>query len=908
MAIEWNEVLGRLRLLAAVDQQLSEETQALWRSDQDASLRWIADRLQECRGVLVADEVGLGKTRLAIALAVCVASCGGRVAFLVPPGLIAQWREDELGSFLKQFNALPPECRPSGLEQSLSPACVELKTYRDLFLSEDGNPIFPVSRRAPFVFVSHRFGVPLRLGKNSDDERWGLPFALKGQMFDGRSVKGAKKLALSSGQEAAIDWLHDHLPPIFRQALEHADLGRVNGTSLKTQENERLFQHLIGELIGDVDLIVIDEAHKNRLGSEAVDTESGKKNRKMQEALSSRMSACLNHILLRPGASTLRAKRLVLTATPMEMDAAQWSGILQRIGLESGEIEGLTNIAVRFSEAVTGLTIGSPAQVNAVKEAAAAFQQAFRPLVTRRLWRDHPDVQRYSRSQGQGVKEQAHPHRRFLPARTVRLGDLDQRERDFLAQTECLAVASRGIETEQAMKTAGARSSQGLPLWSEAAIVPDNEGDQHTVQENADGAAQKKRQAYWLQRLRHLQYGAGVGAEEKRGDINLQWHPRIKAAVALIEEISERKEKVLVFGAFLEPMRALNRALNIRHYLRHVRDGKPIALPTGLHAGDADIRRWMADGDFKFSEAQIADFVTSSQKLSEQYHQGRAYLRQLCRSEVDNFLQVPELDDDSQASEAASDDDAQQLTNWLVQCMIVGTETDSGLVANNVIVQELRQRARTMLSAICDAEPTEFDSESGELADMLMGRRKAVRRHLVEEAEQAGGRIDVFRMSPFSQMLYGDTKPGTRRVRQRAFNDTKIHPNVLIGQAAVASEGLNLHRACRHVVLFHLDWNPGRIEQQIGRVDRQDSHWMRAFEQWLQEEQGAAPTIDIHTISIEGSYDALRTEIVQERAKVLRSQLFGEILPPDVLSQLPAEARDAISQIRIDFTPGSSAL
>lgn len=240
--------------------------------------------------------------------------------------------------------------------------------------------------------------------------------------------------------------------------------------------------------------------------------------------------------------------------------------------------------------------------------------------------------------------------------------------------------------------------------------------------------------------------------------------------------------------------------------------------------------------------------------------------------------------------------------------MIVGTETDSGLVANNVIVQELRQRARTMLSAICDAEPTEFDSESGELADMLMGRRKAVKRHLVEEAEQAGGRIDVFRMSPFSQMLYGDTKPGTRRVRQRAFNDTKIHPNVLIGQAAVASEGLNLHRACRHVVLFHLDWNPGRIEQQMGRVDRQDSHWMRAFEQWLQEEQGAAPTIDIHTISIEGSYDALRTEIVQERAKVLRSQLFGEILPPDVLSQLPAEARDAISHIRIDFTPGSSAL
>jgi hypothetical protein len=102
-------------------------------------------------------------------------------------------------------------------------------------------------------------------------------------------------------------------------------------------------------------------------------------------------------------------------------------------------------------------------------------------------------------------------------------------------------------------------------------------------------------------------------------------------------------------------------------------------------------------------------------------------------------------------------------------------------------------------------------------------------------------------------------------------------------------------------VLFHLDWNPGRIEQQIGRVDRQDSAWMADFAQW--NGQGEAPQINIYTIALEGTYDAFRTEVVHERAKVLRSQLFGEILPLDQLSQLDEEVQAAIGQIRIDFRP-----
>jgi hypothetical protein len=61
--------------------------------------------------------------------------------------------------------------------------------------------------------------------------------------------------------------------------------------------------------------------------------------------------------------------------------------------------------------------------------------------------------------------------------------------------------------------------------------------------------------------------------------------------------------------------------------------------------------------------------------------------------------------------------------------------------------------------------------------------------------------------------------------------------------------------------------------------------------------------IDIHTVAVEGTYDELRTKVVEQRAKILRSQLFGEILPTDQLASLSAQAQRAIGQIDIDFRP-----
>jgi superfamily II DNA or RNA helicase len=69
---------------------------------------------------------------------------------------------------------------------------------------------------------------------------------------------------------------------------------------------------------------------------------------------------------------------------------------------------------------------------------------------------------------------------------------------------------------------------------------------------------------------------------------------------------------------------------------------------------------------------------------------------------------------------------------------------------------------------------------------------------------------------PPSLQLHGGLNAGERASVQARFNDT----GELLLATDAAAEGLNLQRRCRIVVNYELPWNPARLEQRIGRVDR----------------------------------------------------------------------------------------
>ena len=65
--------------------------------------------------------------------------------------------------------------------------------------------------------------------------------------------------------------------------------------------------------------------------------------------------------------------------------------------------------------------------------------------------------------------------------------------------------------------------------------------------------------------------------------------------------------------------------------------------------------------------------------------------------------------------------------------------------------------------------------------------------------------------------IHGGLGPEARRGAVEAFNGGRA--DVLIATDA-AGEGLNLHHRCRLVIDLELPWNPLRLEQRVGRVDR----------------------------------------------------------------------------------------
>ena len=64
----------------------------------------------------------------------------------------------------------------------------------------------------------------------------------------------------------------------------------------------------------------------------------------------------------------------------------------------------------------------------------------------------------------------------------------------------------------------------------------------------------------------------------------------------------------------------------------------------------------------------------------------------------------------------------------------------------------------------------------------------------------------------------GATKTEARDRHLRGFN-SPFAPFVLLA-SSVGQEGIDLQKFCRHVIHYDLEWNPAKLEQREGRVDR----------------------------------------------------------------------------------------
>jgi superfamily II DNA or RNA helicase len=83
---------------------------------------------------------------------------------------------------------------------------------------------------------------------------------------------------------------------------------------------------------------------------------------------------------------------------------------------------------------------------------------------------------------------------------------------------------------------------------------------------------------------------------------------------------------------------------------------------------------------------------------------------------------------------------------------------------------------------------------------------------LIANSDRAEERIAVY---------HGPTPPADREQIKKAFNaDPKQNPLRILIATDAAREGLNLQAHCWNLFNFDVPWNPGRMEQRNGRIDR----------------------------------------------------------------------------------------
>ncbi len=909
MTFSWGRATRALQTMLKDDQARSAEEQRL-DDGQRASLDWITKRLPK-HGLVLADEVGTGKTRIACALVHAVLESGGRAAVVVPHGLMHQWVSES-----RRLNAdiVPPK---------------ELTTTRELLrdLSPDQatrSDFSPRPHDPEWWLISHGFRAPV-VTSATDWWRIALPSLVEwhlstpAQRCDGRTriskLQDSKLQDQITGTSpASLGWkvmtrIASELAPRLRghnelwtrlKALPLLDLDSVNNEALVEQfgdhgDGRPLTEDLLGLWLGEFDLLIIDEAHKSR-GEVAV-------NPAAERAVSGTVLARLVDALLK---QPTHGRRLCLTATPMELELAQWLDLLARarsgLNREQGEkaVNGLHDAATNAAAAPDQMGL-----IDKLCRASTIFTGTFQEHVTRRRRDEDPLLSRFRACSPPTSVISAHPHRRL---ERVKIGWTDMVDEgsawlDVLFAAECMSQSARGLTLKdtatwpRAVRDAYTKLSAGhvsvdLGAGSEPLWVPEpGVVDYGTRSKIA-------RTVYWYEQLRkgHQRVQAGMPQQCRDRRLSDAEHPRILAAVKEIEAWTQRDEKVLVFGVFLGPLRLLRDVLNVRHALRAADVGRPFAHAVHtdnvlLAMASRQLYRLRAEGALtgQLRSADWDETLRSLVKCHEAYKPLREKVRHRAKKAVEVWLKDPSLFGGADVERTQQDALEDHLHSFVLDDFLLKSPTFSDVTDERVrtLTDEfIRERLRPVLG----------DRGGDDADEDWVEARQASLRALEEDVD---GRHSVH-----ARLLQGETEWATRRSLQAAFNRDGASPRILIAQSQVGREGLNLHLSCRVIVQFHAEWNPAVLEQQIGRVDRKGSLWERLANEWLKDpDPQKRPLIEVRQLVFEGTYDAFQWERLTRRKHVFDASLFGALLPAEIWGRIPVDFIGQLTAAAPNFSP-----
>ena len=537
----WEAVATRLRSYADEQQTLAENNSEMVRLNegQRASLHAIAQRIGN-NGVIIADEVGMGKTRIAAEVARSVKESGGRVAIVIPPGLGFQWHE---------------ELRTAGVE---APTILRsLYAYRRCWTGEDA-AAYKEWFEESVVLVSHAF-TNWRLGEKTDPWRWALLpeiYANWRERTQDRLPRGYYKQKGYEWAEVAAQSIINKVPKRCKlvekkldELLEKVAWGQSLYEGSKYSQDNQLrtwLEFSVGLGLGVFDLIIVDEAHKSR-------------------GIDSGLTRLLKNLIQH----SKHAKRLAITATPVELNIEQWKQTLSRIDVDPNSNQ--IDLAIeKYDEAVRRvrqLWRQDETARNNFKAAAAEFEQALTPYLIRRDKREDATVKLFQEKSKLSVND----YRRESEV-SIDTASLSLEWKRAICAAEALSIVSSSDchhDLKRLRLTVG--SGHGIAVLldqikrdAQNDLDEDNEPEKDDKPKKSIDEKQQKRAQWWLNVIEQ---------SILKNEHSLFDHPSILAAVQAIEEITNSGEKVLVFGRFVRPLKALVNLLNSREMVRRLTKG-----------------------------------------------------------------------------------------------------------------------------------------------------------------------------------------------------------------------------------------------------------------------------------------------------------------------------------------------
>lgn len=273
-------------------------------------------------------------------------------------------------------------------------------------------------------------------------------------------------------------------------------------------------------------------------------------------------------------------------------------------------------------------------------------------------------------------------------------------------------------------------------------------------------------------------------------------HPKIAPLVARVLDLWRHREKVVVFCHYRETGRAI-----VRHLSAALEKQLWNDAAQRFELGYADVRKAVIDFGARFDtdggmrqplDDELTRRLAPYTELSDDE-------REQIHDVVRRFVRTPLF------VARYFDIDARSGKETLQAAF--DTRDLSGVALGEKIDGFLKFIARR-------CSPRERHDYLDALTRMQPGIRGETQRDTDDDLSQMKG-VNVM---PNIRLANGLVKQETRQRLMLAFN-TPFFPEVLVASSVLA-EGVDLHLSCRHVIHHDLSWNPSTLEQRTGRVDR----------------------------------------------------------------------------------------